>query len=377
MRYLIAIAGLVLVLGALAYVKTAQIKQLIGFGKAMEKSGPPPESVGSALAKEQSWEGSLGSVGTVAPVKGVSISNDAPGVVTKISFESGAVVKPGAVLVELDSAVERAQMAQATVRKELAEKTLKRTRELVASGALPQAQLDADQSTLSSAEADLGLLQAQVARKIVRAPFGGRLGIRAVNVGQYLNPGTPLTTLEAADAVYVDFTLPQQEAASVGMAVRIAVEGAGEKDRDGTITAIDPSVDSVSRTTRLRASVPNADDALRPGMFVKVSVLLPKRQSFVTVPATSVVHASFGDSVFVLEDPPAGDVGDGPKTKIARQQFVRTGEARGDFVAILDGVKADEEVVSAGAFKLRNKARVVVNNDGGIQPELSPTPDNH
>jgi membrane fusion protein (multidrug efflux system) len=377
MRYLLAIAGLVLVIGGLAYVKAAQIKQLIGFGQAMEKSGPPPESVGSSVAKEQSWEGSLGSVGTVAPVKGVAISNDAPGVVTKISFESGAVVKPGAVLVELDSAVERAQMAQAEVRRDLAQKTLKRTRELVASGALPQAQLDADQSQLSAAEADLGLLQAQVARKIVRAPFAGRLGIRTVNVGQYLNPGTPLTTLEAADAVYVDFTLPQQEAAAVGMKVRVGVEGTGEKEREGTISAIDPSVDSVSRTTRLRATVPNGDDKLRPGMFVKVFVLLPKQESFVTVPQTSVVHASYGDSVFVLEDPPDGEGGDGPKIKIARQQFVRTGEARGDFIAILDGVKVDQEVVSAGAFKLRNKARVVVNNDGNPSPALSPTPENH
>ena len=379
MRYLVAVLALVLVVGGLAAVKVKQIQQLIGFGKQMEKQGPPPEAVGSATADQQTWGGTLGAVGTIAAVKGVSISNEVPGMVKAIHFESGAVVQAGQVLVELDSSVERSQVAAIQARRELATINEGRTRALVASGSIAQAQLDGDVSSVKVSRADLGALKAQIDRKVVRAPFAGRLGIRQVNLGQYLQPGATLVTLESLDSVFVDFTLPQQilPAVKIGMPVHVEIEGAKDLGADGAIAAIDPSVDATTRTIKVRATVPNKGEKLRPGMFANVSVLLPERAPVVTVPANAVVHASYGDSVFIIEDKKDAPPGpDGKPPKIARQQFVRVGESRGDFVAILDGVTKGQEVVTAGSFKLRNGAGVVVNNTIGKTPELAPKPEN-
>lgn len=382
-RYLVVIGGLLLLVGGLVALKGAQIGKLIGFGKAMEKSGPPPEIVSSSVAEKQAWEGSLSSIGTVASSKGVTLSNDLPGVVSRILFESGATVREGQVLVELDTSVERAQLASAIARRDLATKTIDRTRSLVASGSLSQAQLDNDESLLRTATTDVEGIQAQIARKTVRAPFAGKLGIRQVNLGQYLGPGTPITVLETIDALHVDFTLPQQRLSElkVGMPVRIQLEAEAGAPIQGTIGAIDPAVDATTRTIRLRANVPNATEALRPGMFVRVSVLLPGDESVVAVPATAILHAPYGDSVFVVEDKPAGSPGDattrdGKTVKSARQQFVRVGLARGDFVSVLDGVKPGQELVIAGGFKLRNGAPIVVDNTKRPAFQLNPHPEN-
>jgi membrane fusion protein (multidrug efflux system) len=303
--------------------------------------------------------------------------------VTKIRFESGAMVKQGQVLVELDTSVERAQLASARSRRDLAAVTAKRSRTLVQEKVMAQAQLDNDEATLRTANTEIAALQAQIERKVVRAPFKGRLGIRAVDVGQYLNPGTKLTVLEQVGAVFVDFSLPQQRLSSLkeGMPVRIVVEGASGFTSDGTVSAVEPAVDNATRSIKVRAAVPNPEDKLRPGMFAQVSLILPKRAPVVSVPATAVIHASYGDSVFVIEDKPADAPGmsktpDGKPVKLARQHFVRTGEARGDFVSILDGVKAGQEVVSSGAFKLRNGAPVVVDNTVKSDPKLNPRPEN-
>jgi len=380
MRYVLAIGGVLAIIGVLVFIKFSQISMLIGFGKEMEKAGPPPQAVATALSDTQNWEASVEAVGTVASVKGVAISNEVPGTVKKIKFESGATVKLGDVLVELDTSVEQAQVGAAVVRRDLATVNLKRSRALSKEGVGQQSQVDTDESQLKSATAELEVLYAQISRKSIRAPFAGRLGIRTVNVGQYINPGTALTTLEAVEGAYIDFTLPQQQKIEVGMKVRVTFEGAPDLSTDGTVAAIDSSVDAVSRTAKLRASVPNKDQKLKPGMFAKVSLQLPKTASFVTVPTTAVVHASFGDSIFVLEAPEGGTEAKGPNgepVKIAVQKFVRVGEHRGDFVAILEGAKAGEEVVTAGAFKLRNKASVFVNNDLAAKPELNPKPENH
>lgn len=383
LRYVVVVGGLVAVIGGLVAVKFLQISSLMAMGKEMEAAGPPPEAVGSAVAEAQSWEGTLSAVGTVTGVKNVPLSNDAPGRVVRVNFESGAVVKQGQVLVELDSSVERAQLASAKSRRNLALITVKRSRNLVKENVLAPAQLDNDEAQLEMTTTDHAALQAQIDRKIVRAPFGGRLGIREVDVGQYLNPGTTLTTLEATGAVFVDFTLPQQRLRSVkeGMPVRLTLSGESGKPVEGSISAVDPTVDDATRSLKLRASVPNDKDTLRPGMFVNVSVVMPTHDKVVAVPATAVVHASYGDSVFVLEDKEVGTKGmdktpDGKTVMIARQQFVRIGTARGDFVSILQGVKVGEEVVSAGAFKLRNGAPVVVDNTVKPDPQLNPRPEN-
>src|SRR6266545_3887411 len=383
MRYVVAGLALLVLVGGLAAVKFTQISSLISTGKQMQKMGPPPEAVGTAVAHDQTWGGSVAAVGTITSVKGVAISTEVPGLVSAIRFESGAVVKQGQILVELDSKAERAQLASIEARKELATSNVGRTRALVAEKAIAQAQLDTDESALKTSSAELKALRAQIDKKVVRAPFSGRLGIRQVNVGQYLNPGTTLTELEATDTVFVDFTVPQQqlETVSVGMSVEVTIEGLAGVSAQGTVAAINPTVDATTRTLKLRASVPNKDEKLRPGMFAKVAVVLPDQGTGVAIPASAIVRASYGDSVFVVEDkkdasgsPVASP--DGKPAKVARQQFVRVGQPRGDFVAIADGVKSGQEVVTAGAFKLRNGAGVIVNNEIKLDPQLAPRPEN-
>ncbi len=367
MRYVVAFGALLLVVGALVAIKFTQISGLIKMGKEMEKAGPPPEVVSTAIAKQETWESALTSVGTISPFKGVAVSNDAPGVVTAIRFESGAIVKLGDVLVELDANVERAQLAAVVARRDLAAVNAGRSRALVASNSIPKAQLDNDEALVKSSASDVGALQAQIARKTVRAPFAGRLGIRAINLGQYLNPGTTITSLESMDSVFVDFTLPQQNLAdvAVGSVVHITLEGDAGAPFEGVVKAIDPAVDPMTRSIKVRASIPNQKEQLRAGMFANVSIVLAEQKAYVTVPATGVVHASFGDSVFIVED------------KKARQQFVKTAGSRGDFVAIADGLKAGQEIVTAGAFKLRNGGGVTVNNSLPQNPQLAPRPENH
>src|SRR5438132_1677582 len=255
MRYLYAIGILAALIGGLATLKFKQISTLIRAGEAAKQMGPPPESVATAVAGEDQWEGTLSAVGTVVAVHGVTISNEVPGVVTAIHFESGQVVRAGQVLVELDTSVERAQLASAQARKDLAALSQGRSQKLATTDAVSKAQLDGDEAQVKTSTADFSALQAQIDRKTVRAPFGGRLGLRTVNLGQYLNPGTPLTVLEALGSVYADFSLPQENLAAVhvGMPVQVNVNGGG--DWAGTIAAVDPSIDPVTRSIKLRASI--------------------------------------------------------------------------------------------------------------------------
>jgi membrane fusion protein (multidrug efflux system) len=319
----------------------------------------------------------------VAAARGVTVSNDAAGIVSAIHFESGKVAREGEVLLELDSNVERSQLGATQARRELAKINAGRTRALVASSALPMAQQDNDEAIVKTSNGDLDALRAQIARKTVRAPFSGKLGIRQVNLGQYLNPGTAITSLEATDRVFVDFTLPQQrlKQVSLGLPVRIVVEDQSSQPVEGTIHAIDPSLDPVTRSIKLRASLDNRDERLLPGMFARVSVILPGAHEVVALPVSSIVHASFGDSVFVVEDKKdeEGNVvtgADGAPAKVARQQFVKIAETRGDFVAVAQGIAAGQQVVTSGAFKLRNGAGVRVDNKVQARADLAPHPEN-
>ncbi|MGC9984117.1 MAG: efflux RND transporter periplasmic adaptor subunit [Polyangia bacterium] len=382
MRYFIVVVGVVALLGGLGGMKFAQIKSLIAYGHAAVAAGPPPEVVGTSLAKQATWENRIFSVGTIAPVRGVTVSNDSAGVVSAIKFESGQKVRRGQVLVELDSRVERAELASTQAQLSLARVSAGRARTLFKEDAVPKAQLDNAESALQSAAANAAALQAQIDRKVVRAPFDGRLGIRLINLGQYLNPGTAITDLQSTDANYVDFTLPQQQLdqLAVGMAVRIN-EGLPGPRAEAAIAAIDPTLDPVTRSGRVRAAVRKMEGLVSPGMFVNVSVVLPQKRNVTLVGATSLIHASFGDSVFAVEES-QDDAGavvmgrDGKPAKMARQQFVKTGEARGDFVEILEGVKQGQEIVAQGAFKLRNGAPVLVNNSVKVEPEIAPRPEN-
>jgi membrane fusion protein (multidrug efflux system) len=375
MRYVLVILGLVLLIGGLAAIKGAQIAQLIGMGEAAKKAGPPPETVGTTQSVQQTWEETLSAVASVVSAKGVAVSNDAPGLVSRIRFESGDTVKPGEVLVELDTSVERAQLASLRARRELAVTQANRSQALAVSGAVAQSQVDSDAAQLKSLTADVSALTAQIERKIIRAPFAGKLGIRQINVGQYLSPGTTVTTLESAETAFIDFTLPQQELDKlhVGMPVRALTTESGKPLAAGQITAVGPSVDPITRNINVRASLPEDTPGLRPGMFLRVEVVLPKKREVVAVPQTAIVHASYGDSLFVTAQEKTEE---GQQREVARQRFVKVGATRGDFVAVTDGLEAGKQVVTAGAFKLRNGAPIKINNQGGPEPKLEPQPPN-
>lgn len=389
LRYVIVALGLLVMIGALAAVKYRQIAMLIGMGETMQAAGPPPETVGSAVAAAHVWETTLGAVGSVTGVESVAVATEMPGTVTRIRFDSGDLVTKGQVLVELDARAETAQLRAASARRDLAKLNAERTRTLVTKNAIPRAELDAAETELATAMSEVAAVRAQVAHKVVRAPFTGRAGIRAVNVGAYVGAGTRVTTLDAVGGVFVDFTLPQGELGTVraGSPVRVTATTVQDPSEpagavfEGTITAIDPTLDPATRALRLRASIPKHGDKLRPGMFVTVTVVLPARAEVVIVPITAVVHAPYGNSLFVIEPKPAGSPGmettpDGKPVLTARQRFVKKGAMRGDFVAITAGIKAGEKVVSEGAFKLRNGMPIVVDNRIKPKAELDPRPEN-
>lgn len=369
MRYAFTLAALILTIAVLAGVKGAQIATLVSFGEEMERLGPQPEAVNAARAEEQEWEQALHAVGSVVSSQGLALSNDASGIVSQLRFESGARVRTGQALLQLDSAVERAQLASLRARLRLAALSLRRTRRLAAAGAVPRAELDAEQATFDSLSADAEALAAVIDKKTLRAPFSGRLGIREVNLGQFLAPGTPITVLESDEQGFVDFTLPQQELPRLALGQEVRVRAAPNTSplAHARVTAIDAAVDEVTRSIHVRASVVGSEARLQSGMFVNVEVLLPERAAVVAVPATSVVHAAHGDSVFVVEVT--------PKVRVARQQFVRLGETRGDYVAVLEGISPGQEVVTAGAFKLRNNAPISVENEVELDPERAPRPE--
>lgn len=373
-RYVVAALALLLVIAVLAGVKIQQIRTLIGFGEQMQAAGPPPESVGSTVAAAGTWEATLAAVGSISGVQSVQVAAEAPGTVVAVHFDSGDVVKQGQVLVTLDARTESAQLRALQSRVALAKTNYARAKQLLDAGAIPRAELDAAANERESAESGLAALRAQIGQKVVRAPFAGRTGIRAVTVGQYVTPGMMVTTLESQGGMYVDFSLPQDNLplVAVGNQVRVSIRGEAAPI-EGSISAVDPTVDPVTRNIKLRAQVDEHGGKLRSGMYVTVQVVLPQRTTVVAVPQTAVVHATYGNSVFVIED---GKSPVGQPIKVARQQFVKLGPARGDFVAVTGGLKAGQTVVSEGAFKLRNGAPVVVDNTVKPKAELAPHPEN-
>lgn len=357
--------ALIVVLGA---TKFFQIKAAMAQGAAFQ---PPPEAVTTVVADEQEWPTTLRSVASVVAVQGVTVSADLPGIVAKIHFESGDTVREGELLTELDTSQERAQLAAAESATKLALLNLERMKDLQHKGVTSQSELDQVQATAEQAEARLGEIRATIERKRIRAPFGGVLGLRQVNLGQYLQGGDPVVSLQALDPIYVDFAVPQQEVArlEVGHEVTATLEGLTETVSAGNLAAIDSVVDAATRNVRVRATFDNADEKLRPGMFVEARVALGAGTRSVTLPTSAINYAPYGDSVFIVEQVqgPGGQAYLG-----VRQQVVKLGASRGDQVAILSGVAAGEQVVTSGVFKLRPGAAVFVNND--VQPSNSATP---
>lgn len=383
MRYVTAIAVVLLAVGGLAAIKADQIGQLIAFGEQAQAAGPPPEAVGTSRAETMTLEGTLDAVGSVVSARGVAVSTEVPGVVVAVNFESGQRVRAGEVLVELDTKVERAQLASAQARRDLARANLERTRTLVAKGIVTSQQRDDDVSALKAAKAEVQALQAQIALKSIRAPFDGTLGIREVNLGQYLSPGTSVALLETVESLYVDFTLPQQELTLLreSQPVRVTLNAGKGPTLQGRVAALEPAVNSSTRQLRVRATVDDPQSLLRSGMFVNVAVVRGQAEPEVVVPATAIMRASYGDSVYVVADKPEDEPGmrqtpEGKTVQVAQQVFVKTGTERGDFVAIDEGLQAGQQIVVAGGFKLRNGAPIVVDNsvlpEFKLNPEVTP-----
>jgi membrane fusion protein, multidrug efflux system len=299
------------------------------------------------------------------------VSADLPGLVASIDFDSGRTVAAGHVLLRLDARQEEAQLAAAVAQLELTRLNLDRKRGLADEGIVSKADFDTAVAEHKQAEAKVGEIRATIERKNIRAPFAGLLGIRQVNLGQYLSGGDPIVPLQSLDPIYVNFAVPQQEAAMarVGGEVRVSVEGFSGAEFSGRITAVDSVVDQATRNVTVQATLANPDARLRPGMFVRAQFATGATSQVVALPASAISYAPYGDSVYVVAElkTPAGESYRG-----ARQQFVKLGGARGDQIAVLSGLNAGDEVVTSGAFKLRNGAAVKVNND--IQPGNDPAP---
>lgn len=358
-------AILALIVGPIVGLKFLQITSLMAYGKAGQEAGMPPTAVASAVAQEQEWESTIRSVGSLQAVQGVTLSAELGGTVVGIEVENGAPVKQGDVLVRLDTSVEEAQLAAAEANLKLAQVELDRSKTLLGQNTISQAEFDAKDASSKAAAAEVANIRAVLAKKTLRAPFSGRVGIRTVNLGQTLAAGAQVIPLQALDPIFIDFTLPQQRIAALqaGQLLRVKIDGL-DSVFEGKVTAINPEVDAATRNVRVQGTLANPDEKLRPGMFAEITLVQPLKRKVVVVPATSVLYAPFGDSVYVVEEK------DG-KT-FARQQFVRLGEALGDFVAITDGLAPGTRVVSAGAFKLMNNAPITL--DDKMQPEASLTP---
>ena len=368
LKRMIVMLGLTLVvIAGLAFVKYKQIQSAI----AQAAYTPPPEAVTTAKAQQMTWPSTLNAIGTVAAVQGVVVSADLPGTVDKIAFESGKRVREGDVLVQLDTRQERAQLAAVEAQRDLAAVNFGRMQNLAKDGIISRSDFDTAAANQKETEARVGEIRATIERKTIRAPFSGVLGLRQVNLGQYLSAGDPVVPLQSLNPIYVNFGVPQQDAAQVrmGRQVRIAARELAGIEFGGRVTALDSVVDPSTRNIQVQATLSNPENKLRPGMFVQAELGLGESQTVITVPTSGISYAPYGDSVFVvttLKDEK------GKSYLGVRQQFVKVGGARGDQVGVLSGLKPGDEVVTSGVFKLRNGVPVQVNNK--VVPENNPAP---
>ncbi len=369
-KYAVSIVGLLLLVGVIAGIKAMQIGAMIKAGETMVM---PPTVISTAEVEEQEWEITLSSVGSLEAVQGVTVTADIPGRVTEILFTGGSEVKAGDILIRQDISSEQAQLRAAEANVALAKTNFVRTEELLKKRVASQSQFDSADAAYKAAVANADNIRTSIEKKTVKAPFGGRLGIRLINVGRDLGTGDAIVSLQEVNPIYVNFSLPQQDLPklSMGLKVRIQSDAMPGKTYTGEITAINPEVDPVTRSIRVQATLKNEDHALLPGMFADVKVVLPESEKVLAVPATAIAYATYGDSVFLVVEQTNEESGE--KSLVAQQQFIQIGKARGDYVALAAGVKAGDQVVSGGAFKLRNGAAVTVNNEA--TPEYSLTPD--
>jgi membrane fusion protein, multidrug efflux system len=361
-KFFFTLAVFLLVVFTLGAVKLSQVKEALAVSHEM-----PPSAVTTFEARTMIWKPVINAIGSLAPVEGVTVAADADGTVVKIAAENGAFVKAGDLILSLDSSVESAQLAAAEAQADLAKLQHARASDLVTKQSLSQAELDVARAQLNQARANVTALHATIERKNVRAPFDGRIGIRQVNLGQFVARGAPLVPLQKLDPIYVNFSIPQRQLSAISIGQKIAVNvDAFPTPFAGTIAAINSEVDSSTRSVGVQAKLANPEEQLRAGMFVQVEVELPTGDARVVLPATAISYASYGNSVFVVEKIKNKD---GKEYLGVRQQPVKVTATRGDLVMV-EGVKPGEQIASSGIFKLRNLAPVQVNN--AVQPNADP-----
>ncbi|HZQ97152.1 MAG TPA: efflux RND transporter periplasmic adaptor subunit [Candidatus Sulfotelmatobacter sp.] len=367
-RMILMLVVMFALLSSLGFMKFRQISSAV---QAASHFQPPPEAVTSIVAPQEKWPATMGVIGTMEAVHGVTVSADLPGTVEKISFESGQYVHAGDVLVELDTRQERAQLAALEAQRDLARTNFARMKQLLDAGVISRADFDAAVAQQKQTEANVAETRATIERKTIRAPFSGILGIRKANLGQYLAAGNPIVPLQSLDPIYVDFGVPQQDAAHVrrGSTLHVTSEDLAGHQFTGRVTALDSVVDEATRNVQVQATLPNPGGKLKPGMFVQVQLGFGEARSVIALPASAISYAPYGDSVFVITDlkDPKGNTYRG-----VRQQFVKVEGSRGDQVAVVSGLNPGDEVVTSGVFKLRNGAAVKINNK--VQPENNPAP---
>jgi len=367
-RVSVTIVGLLIVLGALGLVKGLQIRQMIAHGEAFV---PAPQTVTVAKVRPTAWETSISAIGSLQAVRGVTVTAELSGKVERIVFEAGTVAKAGQLLVQQDVSTETAQLQVARSEADLAFKNLERARNLRRQKVIPESQLDELIALHDQAIAQVKLIQSTIAKKTIRAPFTGHLGIRQVNLGEVLENGQPIVSLQTLNPIYVNFQLPQQNLTRIkqGLSIRVVSDVSTGQSAKGIISTVNPEVDSRSRNILIQATLPNNGEVLRPGMYVKVDVIMPSMEQVLTIPATAVHFAPYSDSVFLVE---ISEGGKNPKQLVLRQQFVKLGEQRGDIVIVREGLKSGQTIVSTGVFKLRNGQTVVVDNS--LAPEFKKAP---
>ena len=368
-RMIIMLVAVGIVLGGYFAFQQFKAKMIHQFLATLSN---PPQAVSTVVAANREWQPQLQAVGSLRAVNGATLSLEAAGVVDKIGFDSGQDVQAGQVLLQLRADDDIAKLASLQASAALAQVNYDRDLRQFRAQAVSQAVIDSDTYNLRNARAQVDEQQAIVDKKTLRAPFAGRLGIRQVDLGQYLNPGTAVVTLQALDPLYVDFTLPQQtlNQIAVGQSVTASVDTFPGQTFAGRIIAVNPLVDADSRNVQVRASLGNPDRRLLPGMFATVTIDAGAPHEAVTLPQTAVSYNSYGSTVYLVK--PAGTGTDGQKSLVATQSFVTTGATLGDQVAVLTGVKPGDMVVSAGQIKLHNGAPVVINNK--VQPADNPNP---
>jgi membrane fusion protein (multidrug efflux system) len=368
-KVFIAFCVLLLIAGVLGGIKFLQINRMIAQGKEFI---PPPATVTATSVMSSEWEQRLTAVGSLEAVQGVMVTAELSGKIQQIVFEPGAHVEAGALLVQQDISSEKAQLRADEATLALKKANHDRAKELLADNVVTQAAYDQALAEYKQALAAIDNIRSVIDKKTIRAPFAGRLGIRLVNLGQNLEGGQPIVSLQAMDPIFVNFLLPQNQIAQIqpGLTVRIATDALPGQEIQGRITAINPLVEEATRNIRIQATVDNHQEQLRPGMFVDVDVILPEREDVRMIPTTAVLYAPYSDSVFIVEKQAGGD--GQPDSLALRQQFVRLGAQRGDYVAVLSGLEEGDQIVSTGVFKYRNGQRVVIDNT--LAPEFSLTP---